>query len=163
MTDDTKVDTSDWVAVNTWVPCNGGTQHEFAAIAYADDRAEIIGTFEEIEHRDACLHAIQSLPKVTEERDAAVEILKNGRHAFNDLNKLGKTILDFQNVWLDQARDGERKAKAERDSLSARVRELTDALTRMVDHFSLLPPDMDRPGSVMHQARTALRILDSIP
>lgn len=46
--------------------------------------------------------------------------------------------------------------RAERDAALAREAELREALGGMVNHFAILPPDMDQPGSVMHQARALL-------
>jgi hypothetical protein len=34
------------------------------------------------------------------------------------------------------------------------------ALRRMVNHFAMLPSDMDEPGSVMAEARAALRLAE---
>jgi hypothetical protein len=55
------------------------------------------------------------------DRDAAVRLLKEGRHAFDDLNPRGKTIVDFLNVWLDQANDARVRLAAELAAAEARA------------------------------------------
>lgn len=41
--------------------------------------------------------------------------------------------------------------------LTDRLDKMHKALARMVDHFAILPPELDEPGSVMDLAREALK------
>ena len=49
-----------------------------------------------------------------ETRNKAIELLSE---QYTDLNRDGKTILDFQNTWIRQTRDENDKLRAERDRL----------------------------------------------
>lgn len=52
-------------------------------------------------HPEICTVAADTLEAYSDLEN----IVQLGRHNLNDLNEHGKTILDFFNVWLDQARD----------------------------------------------------------
>ena len=47
------------------------------------------------------------------------QVVKKGRHAFNDMNKAGKTLIDFFNCWLDQAEDENARLRAKMSFASA--------------------------------------------
>jgi hypothetical protein len=71
---------------------------------------------------------IARLRELERERDEARELLRLGRHAFDNLNRHGKTILDMFNVWLDQYEDRAKKAEAAADTTRAQVAGMRTAL-----------------------------------
>lgn len=60
-----------------------------------------------------CLRA--KVEQLEKERKRAEALLQAGRHVFNDGNPNGKTLIDFLNLWLDQARTRAETAERERD------------------------------------------------
>ena len=64
------------------------------------------------------------LAATEKERDQAIELMSM---RYENLNKDGKTILDFQSVWISQARSRIEK-------LEAKIAALEQAAQRLVDH-----------------------------
>ena len=68
---------------------------------------------------EACCRVADTLDKFVEFEG----IVRAGRHAFSGMNPAGATILDFFNVWLDQA-------KRDNESLRNRIAFAQELMTR---------------------------------
>ncbi len=56
------------------------------------------------------------------------------------------------NMWHQEAKDLQIRLAAK----DARIASLEAGLSRMINHFAILPPSMDEPGSIMHEMRSLL-------
>jgi AraC-like DNA-binding protein len=92
-----------------------------------------------------------------ETRNKAIELLSE---RYTDLNRDGKTILDFQNTWIRQTRDENDKLRAERDRLSKALITVQD---ERAASFAMLQKAVGEPyGLTPYQPEVDLEIESNI-
>lgn len=81
----------------------------------------------------------KAVGEASERAGKAEELLKAGRHAFNDANPNGKTILDFMNCWADQDKEVIAKQAKQLETLRAE----NEALRRRIELAESKSRDME--------------------